>query len=466
VSGSTAAAGELTIDAAGLSAAISAATAAAASYGIGGGAAQRPHQQQQQFIPVGRQQQQQQQQQHTAAGHDLPPLFGAYAGRALKLADTQAKMDKLRDIFKDLIAKHRQAGTLWSTDWDRMPLPVLPDDSTAAAAAAGGWRVTPGPSLGGSQAASSHHSVFDRLSTPKGWERERGGKDRRAGRYSDSDDDDSYEGGRYKRGRRGDREWDGDRGGRDWGGSRRAWDEGSRRYSGSGSDSDDERSDSYDRDDGAEGARWGYDYGSGRKKQRVDLQAQGGRGRGKKGQGQQDGGRGQGRGRGRGRGRNQQQGQGQGQGQFLSAADRAKQAARSARFGGNAADLQRAAYGWEDDGAGDDGSFIVGTCQTLEKRYLRLTRPPAPEEVRPQPVLAAALSRLLRMIEGKADKYLYYNDQFKAMRQDLTVQGIKNDFTVQVSVFEGRAAGWGGVSAGICLGGGQQGHCLAVSRAQ
>jgi hypothetical protein len=54
--------------------------------------------------------------------------------------------------------------------------------------------------------------------------------------------------------------------------------------------------------------------------------------------------------------------------------------------------------------------------------------------VRPQPVLAAALTRLLGLISSKGDKYLYYNDQFKAMRQDLTVQGIKNEFTVQVGV--------------------------------
>jgi hypothetical protein len=163
-----------------------------------------------------------------------------------------------------------------------------------------------------------------------------------------------------------------------------------------------------------------------KKKQRLDLQgSSGGRGKGRGKKQQQQGGRG------RGKGRNNQQQQQHVQG-YVSAADLARQAARSARFGGNAAGMQLAAYGWEDDGSQGDGGFIVGTCQKLEKGYLRLTRPPAPDEVRPQPVLAAALRRLLGLIESKADKYLYYNDQFKAMRQDLTVQGIKSDFTVQV----------------------------------
>jgi hypothetical protein len=55
-------------------------------------------------------------------------------------------------------------------------------------------------------------------------------------------------------------------------------------------------------------------------------------------------------------------------------------------------------------------------------------------------VLEAALSRLLNMVVRHEDKYLYYNDQFKAMRQDLTVQGLRNAFAVQVRWWQGGVA--------------------------
>jgi hypothetical protein len=89
------------------------------------------------------------------------------------------------------------------------------------------------------------------------------------------------------------------------------------------------------------------------------------------------------------------------------------------------------------------GDFAVkGTSTKLEKRYLRLTSAPNPAEVRPEAVLRQALARLVAIVAGRqpwpasagkeSQHYFYLNDQLKAIRQDLTVQHIKNELTVQV----------------------------------
>ena len=76
---------------------------------------------------------------------------------------------------------------------------------------------------------------------------------------------------------------------------------------------------------------------------------------------------------------------------------------------------------------------VIGTCQVLEKRYFRLTSAPKPETVRPQPVLEKALDMLKKKWKQEGgNNYSYICDQFKSMRQDLTVQHIKNAFTVNV----------------------------------
>lgn len=82
---------------------------------------------------------------------------------------------------------------------------------------------------------------------------------------------------------------------------------------------------------------------------------------------------------------------------------------------------------------------VVGTCQTLEKRYLRLTSAPIPSLVRPEPILRQTLE-LLKKKWRKDANYPYICDQFKSMRQDLTVQRIKNDFTVAVYEIHARIA--------------------------
>lgn len=82
---------------------------------------------------------------------------------------------------------------------------------------------------------------------------------------------------------------------------------------------------------------------------------------------------------------------------------------------------------------------VVGRCQTLEKKYFRLTSAPNPDHVRPEPVLKQTLD-FLKKKWRKESNYSYICDQFKSLRQDLTVQHIKNKFTVEVYEIHARIA--------------------------
>ncbi|KVI09767.1 SAC3/GANP/Nin1/mts3/eIF-3 p25 [Cynara cardunculus var. scolymus] len=96
-----------------------------------------------------------------------------------------------------------------------------------------------------------------------------------------------------------------------------------------------------------------------------------------------------------------------------------------------------------DDGAGRavedidwDALTVTGTCQEIEKRYLRLTSAPDPATVRPEEVLEKALV----FVQSSQRNYLYKCDQLKSIRQDLTVQRIRNELTAKVYETHARLA--------------------------
>lgn len=86
-----------------------------------------------------------------------------------------------------------------------------------------------------------------------------------------------------------------------------------------------------------------------------------------------------------------------------------------------------------------DQGPVIGRCQNLEKNYFRLTSAPNPDTVRPLSVLKNTLDLLKRKWKQEGN-YGYICDQFKSLRQDLTVQHIRNEFTVIVYEIHARIA--------------------------
>ncbi|KAL7571812.1 hypothetical protein ACA910_002898 [Epithemia clementina (nom. ined.)] len=74
---------------------------------------------------------------------------------------------------------------------------------------------------------------------------------------------------------------------------------------------------------------------------------------------------------------------------------------------------------------------LVGRNANLEKPYLRLTTFPDPDHVRPLPVLVKALAHIKNTYLTEED-FEWANEQLKSVRQDLTVQRIRNPFVLEV----------------------------------
>lgn len=74
---------------------------------------------------------------------------------------------------------------------------------------------------------------------------------------------------------------------------------------------------------------------------------------------------------------------------------------------------------------------IIGTLDAMEKPYFRLTSIPDPSNIRPESVLKRSFVFILD--KWKKEKNIsYILEQFKSLRQDISVQSIKNEFTIQV----------------------------------
>uniref|UniRef100_A0A5S6QQU7 SAC3/GANP/THP3 conserved domain-containing protein n=1 Tax=Trichuris muris TaxID=70415 RepID=A0A5S6QQU7_TRIMR len=84
-------------------------------------------------------------------------------------------------------------------------------------------------------------------------------------------------------------------------------------------------------------------------------------------------------------------------------------------------------------------SVVVGTCQEVEKGYLRLTTYADPSQVRPEYILKQSLA-LVKQQWKENCSYSIVCDRLKSIRQDLMVQRIRNEFTVEVYETHARIA--------------------------
>lgn len=119
-----------------------------------------------------------------------------------------------------------------------------------------------------------------------------------------------------------------------------------------------------------------------------------------------------------------------------SVAERQARERRNARF----ADMQQGLVnsGAISGGGGDDdlkfmsSEAILGTCMVMEKGFIRIQAMPNPDTVRPEKVLVKWAERLQVKYDTSEADYEWICDQFKAVRQDMVIQHIRNENTVAI----------------------------------
>ncbi|GIL50604.1 hypothetical protein Vafri_6733 [Volvox africanus] len=110
---------------------------------------------------------------------------------------------------------------------------------------------------------------------------------------------------------------------------------------------------------------------------------------------------------------------------------------RQHRFGGFDAAVAPEGRQKDDVALVESGGY--GTSEALEKEYLRLTSLPRASDVRPPAVLAVAL-KLVKAKWLRRPDYAAASEQLKSIRQDLTVQHVRDALTVDVYETHGRLA--------------------------
>ncbi|KAL7719785.1 SAC3/GANP family protein [Entamoeba marina] len=83
----------------------------------------------------------------------------------------------------------------------------------------------------------------------------------------------------------------------------------------------------------------------------------------------------------------------------------------------------------------DSDKSLVGTCTSLEKKYLRIVDEVRPCDVRPVEVLIQSFD-LIKQKQKDGAPYSYLSEQLKSMRQDLVVQKIVTTFTREVYQYD------------------------------
>ncbi|KAG2227964.1 hypothetical protein INT45_011988 [Circinella minor] len=82
---------------------------------------------------------------------------------------------------------------------------------------------------------------------------------------------------------------------------------------------------------------------------------------------------------------------------------------------------------------------IIGTSRDIEKPYFRLTSAPDPSTVRPLTVLQNAYNNVKKKWNNGGN-YSYVCEQLKSIRQDMTVQGIRDRFAITIYEYHARIA--------------------------